>query len=695
MPVFHFAWLVFVLAALICELDARVIHSLNGSWNFKFEGEQTRQVTVPHTWNARDAADGTPLGTNDARSVNMTGGYRRGRAVYTRTLPFRRQPGKRYFLRGEGASIVSQARINGHAIGEHRGAFTAFCYELTPQLLQDENTLEIAVDNTVDPEIAPLGGDFSLFGGLYRPVQIIETGPTCIDPAFHASPGVFIRTLSLTPQRAEIEVETRINSQTTGTGTLRVAITEPDGQVAAVAVEEVNYNATPNQPVVMRLALDSPKLWKGRVRPFLYRVTVSLLLPNGEADEVSQPLGLRTASISPEGEFLLNGQAMQLRGVSRHQDVAGKGWAVSREDEKRDIYLITDLGANALRTAHYPQSEHIYDLCDQAGLVVWSEVPCINEVRDTEAFRTNILQQAREMLLQHGNHPSICMWGLFNEIYHQRTEQSKGMDMERVLRELQAFIKELDPPRITVAASNQPGRTSLHAIPDYIAFNMYPGWYGGSPESMGNLLDARLKEHPHGIAVSEYGHGANPAMHESPPRRPEPAGQWHPEEWQALAHEANYREIGKRRAVWGAFIWNMFDFASDARNEGGQPGINDKGLITYDRRTPKDAYFFYRANWNPALTVHIASRRAERRDNATVSVKVYSNAAEVALSVNGRPMGTRKPDELRRAVWPEIRLNPGANVIVATAQHEGVSQRDTCCWSWEPPAPANLPSEQD
>ncbi len=670
-----------VLAASAAA-SARDLYSLNGPWSFRFGQSTAQEVAVPHTWNAHDATDGTPSRKNNAHSVACTDGYQRGQAVYTRSLPVEPKPGKRYFLRGEGASIVSRARVNGQPAGEHKGAFTAFCYEITSLLKPGTNTIEIEVDNSFDKEIAPLNGDFSMFGGLYRPVSLIETDEVCIDPAFHASPGVFVKTLSLKPARAEIEVDVRLNASRAGKASLRAQIVDAQGRAVASATRQLNVAAGPNQSFPLTLTITKPILWQGTENPYLYRVNVTVVSPEGAKDEVSQPLGLRSVAIDPAKGFVLNGKPMQLRGVSRHQDVQGKGWAVSPEDEERDLALIADMGATALRTAHYPQSEHIYDLCDRAGFIVWSEVPCVNEVRDTEAFRTNAKQQAQEMVLQHGNHPSIAMWGVFNEIYHQRGGLSAGMDMEKVLRELNAFIKSLDPSRMTVSATNQPDRKQLNDMTDNIAHNMYPGWYGGTPDAMGSWLDSRLKTHAaKGMAVSEYGHGANPAMHESPARHPQPTGRWHPEEWQAEAHEANYREIKKRPAVWGSFVWNMFDFASDARNEGNRPGINDKGLVTYDRQTKKDAFYFYRANWSERPTVHIVSGRFAERSRSTVPVKVYSNAGEVKLTVNGKSLGTKKTDDLMRAVWPEVKLQPGRNEIKASIRKNGKVASDSCVWT--------------
>ena len=377
---------------------------------------------------------------------------------------------------------------------------------------------------------------------------------------------------------------------------------------------------------------------------------------------------------------------MQIKGVSRHQDMKGKGWALSPEDEARDIRLIADMGADGVRTGHYPASTNIYDLCDKAGLIVWSEVPNVNLVWDTPEFRENNRLQAREMIFQHWNHPSICMWGIFNEIGHQPEAATRGVDMEAELTELNKFVKETDPSRMTVGASNQAGRRKLNNIPDHIAFNTYPGWYGGGPETMKGNLNGYIRDYggKMGIAVSEYGHGASAGMHENPAKRPSPTGFWHPEEWQSHAHEINYRCIRERPEVWGAFVWNMFDFGSSSRFEGESPGINDKGLVTYDRKTPKDAYFFYRANWSPRPTVYITSRRFAERTEKTVPVKVYSNGSVVKLSVNGKPVGSVKPDDLKRAVWPEVTLKPGLNTITATASIGGKTYTDSCKWTLNP-----------
>ncbi len=672
------------LLALLPAADARELTELGGEWQYCFGEAPPTRVLLPHSWNAVDAAEGAQGRRDDAKSVNSTF-YKRGEATYTRTLCLSPEPGKRYFLRCGGASIVSAALVNGKLAGRHEGAFTAFCYEITPLLRDGENTISLKVDNSHRDHIAPQRGDFSMFGGLYRMPELIETGASCIDPLFHASPGVFVTTRSLTDSEARVEVRTLLSTNLPEGDAveLRANVKDAEGRVVAFATEHASLAAgAARSEAVVQLTIPNPIRWNGTENPYLYSVHVALMKGGELVDESTQPLGLREVSIDPKRGFILNGKAMQLRGISRHQDIHGKGWALSPADEEQDIRLIADMGATALRTAHYPQSSHIYTLCDKRGLIVWSEVPNVNLVRGSEAFRENNRQQALEMIYQHWNHPSICMWGIYNEIYHQPEPAMKESDMEGELAELRDFVKLADPSRMVVAASNQPAKRKLNSIPEHIAFNTYPGWYGGGPEVMAKNLEGFIRDNPSkGVAVSEYGHGASPRMHENPLTRPTPTAFWHPEEWQTHALEINYACIRERREIWGAFIWNMFDFGSSARYEGGSPGINDKGLVSYDRKTCKDAYFFYKANWNPEPMVYISSRRFAERSRREVPVKVYSNAESVNLLVNGMSVGTVKTDEQKRALWPSVVLQEGENTITATCTVGGQTYSDSCTWT--------------
>ncbi len=685
------------LGLLLCSAEAREVRILGGVWQYRFGDEPAEMVQLPHSWNTHDAAEGAQGRRDDAKSVNSLV-YKRGAATYTRQLRLDKDPGKRYFLRCGGASIVSELIVNGKSAGRHEGAFTAFCHEITDLLRQGDNTISLRVDNTHRDHIAPQRGDFSMFGGLYREVELMETDALCIDPLYYASPGVFIRTQSLEEERAVIEVKTLLNSTMAEARevTLCVVVRDAEGREVASRTKGISLAAgEARREEVLELEIPHPILWNGVENPYLYTVQVGLKTAEGQIDTLVQPLGLRTASIDPQRGFVLNGKAMQLRGVSRHQDRHGRGWALSAEDEEQDVRLIVDMGATALRTAHYPQSTHIYELCDQAGLVVWSEVPNVNLVRDTPEFRANNQQQALEMIYQNWNHPSICMWGIFNEIYHQPEPVQQQVNQEAELETLRDFVKAADPHRLVVAASNQPGRQKLNRIPDHIAFNTYPGWYGGGPEVMAGNLAGFIRNHAgKGVGVSEYGHGASIHMHENPVMRPKPSAFWHPEEWQSHAHEVNYRCICQEPQIWGAFIWNMFDFASSNRCEGDSPGINDKGLVTYDRQVCKDAYYFYKANWNPELMVYITSRRFAERRCSEVPVKVYSNADSVELFVNGQSCGSVKPDGQGRAIWPSVQLEPGQNLLSAIAKRGSAACSDSCTWLLRANSPTPQPREQ-
>ena len=674
------------LSVLVCgmALDARETVDLTGKWTFSFGNEAPRQVDVPHTWNAEDGVDGPKTGRPPGFSVGSSS-YRRGVGTYERELPVKPGKDKRYFVRFDGASIVTDVAVNGKPVGRHEGAFGAFCFEITDALKDSGNTITVKTDNTFNKNILPLAGDFTMFGGLYRPVTLIETEQTCIAPDYYASPGVLISQDKVTPQSASVTVNTLVSSgkEASGKTEVKVDIRDAKGKVVATGSGGVSAGTDGPGRAEVKLNIARPVLWQGRSNPYLYKVTARTLVDGKETDRVEQPLGLRTIGIDPKKGFLLNGKPMQIKGVCRHQDMEGKGWALSKADEEKDMKMILDMGADGLRTAHYPQSGHIYDICDKSGVIVWSEVSAVERVYDNPAFKDNMKQQATEMLLQHGNHPSICMWGIFNEIYHQCGSDMKGVDMEGTLKELKQHIKSLDVSRPVVGATNQQGRRSLNEIPDYLAANMYPGWYGGGPDGMKGSVEGYVKAYPDkGIAVSEYGHGADIAVHEEQVKQPAPFSRHHPEEWQSYGHERNYNAIRQRPEVWGSFIWNMFDFGSSERSEGAKPGINDKGLVTYDRQTPKDAYFFYKANWNPEPMAYITSRRFTERKATETTVKVYTNCDSVTLYVNGKQVGkAAKPDDLCIVKWDKVQLKPGENTVKVVSNRKGKRVSDSCTWN--------------
>ncbi len=361
-----------------------------------------------------------------------------------------------------------------------------------------------------------------------------------------------------------------------------------------------------------------------------------------------------------------------------------KGWALTPADDEADFQIIVDMGATAVRLAHYPQGDSVLSIADRAGILAWEEIPLVEQIRDTEAFRKNIEQQLTEMILQSYNHPSVVCWGIYNEL-NAPWANKQHPDAVPLLTALRDLAHKLDSSRPVVAASYTANPMSIQVVPDWQCLNTYPGWYWGESGSLANEIQKAAQSfRKTRIAVSEYGAGGNPAQHLEGriADTPSAGGQFHPEEYQTRQHEIQYGQIKDNPALWGSFVWAMFDFASDKRNEGGQPGLNDKGLVTHDRKIRKDAYFFYKANWNPEPMVHIAASRNTPRKQARTDVAVFTNAPGGAkLLVNGRSLGVAKPDKVNVCRWSDVALEPGENRIEAKAVVNGKVVTDRCQWT--------------
>ena len=634
-------------------------------------------VNLPHTWNVSDASDG---GGRDNQSRD---GYYRGPGWYRKSIKTdASMRGKRLFIRFEGASSVADVYLNGQPVGGHKGAFGAFCLELTKQLkIGADNELKVRVDNSWRSDLPPLSGDFSVFGGIYRPVSLLTKSQACISPLVLGSSGVRIRQENVSRESADVELRTLIdNAGDAADLEVECSIRDAEGTVVASASSSVR--AQGSAMTTQRMTLKNPRLWNGRKDPYLYSVEVSLKQGGQVIDSRVEPLGLRFFKVDPKKGFFLNGEPYPIYGVNRHQDRAGKGWAVGSEDHAEDVRLIQEIGARGVRLAHYPHAEEFYSLCDKAGLLVWAEVPNVDCTSHDPAFAENAKSQLREMISQHGNHPSIFCWSLFNEMYHR-----PSADFEVLLKELNAISKQEDPTRFTAGAINKAGRMKLANTTDLIAFNAYPGWYEGNPDGMTKVLeDYNQLGNSRGIGVSEYGAGGSVRHHQQNPPKSVPTSRWHPEEWQAIVHEGNYRSIRDHAPCWGSFVWNMFDFASPWRDEGDAPGINDKGLVSHDRKTRKDSFFFYKANWSEEPVLYITSRRHVDREEAVTPIKIYSNAPKVTLRVNGAEIGTKDVDDLKIARWDEVRLQPGRNTIEVDSMINGRKLVDSCVWELKEPA---------
>ena len=645
---------------------------LNNDWNFRFshqvqKGTEVR-VDLPHTWNAQDALSG---------KID----YKRGIGNYEKNLFIRPEwKGKRLFIRFEGVNNIADVFINRRHIGEHRGGYGAFIFEITGKVeYGKENSILVRVNNGEQLDIMPLVGDFNFYGGIYRDVHLLITDETCISPLDYASPGVRLIQDSVSHRYAKVRAIVDLSNGSSGNQEVELNVRLLDGQrVVKEGTKNVNLSGNEVMQQELTFEIDQPHLWNGRQNPFLYQAEVTLFRNGQMVDRVTQPLGLRFYRIDPDKGFFLNGKHLPLQGVCRHQDRSEVGNALRPQHHEEDVALMLEMGVNAVRLAHYPQATYFYDLMDKNGIIVWAEIPFVGPggyndkgFVDLPAFRANGKEQLKELIRQHYNHPSICVWGLFNEL----TEL--GDNPVEYIKELNVLAHQEDTTRPTTSASNQMG--DLNFITDAIAWNRYDGWYGGTPADLGKWLDRMHKDHPEiCIAISEYGAGASIYHQQDSLVKTVPTSWWHPENWQTYYHIENWKTISSRPYVWGSFVWNMFDFGAAHRTEGDRPGINDKGLVTFDRKVRKDAFYFYKANWNreePML--YLTGKRNTVRTQRLQTITAFTNLSGAELFVNGKSYGKAIPDSYAILEWKNVELEPGENEIKVVSTNKKLPLSDS------------------
>jgi beta-galactosidase len=659
---------------------ARTEIALSGSWKFQrndvsgasataFDDAAWSQVTVPHTWNATDGQD---CGNNYYRGI---GWYRR-HVMLPADLA-----GKRVYLEFDGANIVTDVWVNGTSLGQHRGGFARFRFDVTSAVRTGaDNVVAVKVSNAAVNDVAPLDADFTFFGGLYRDVRLLVTNPVHIDTMDFGSSGVYLDTTNVTAASASLRARVRMRNDGTAASSpsVRTVVVRADGTVAAELAASGSVASGMNAELAANATLASPHLWNGVADPYLYKAYVEVRAAGELVDWISVPLGFRYYSVDPAQGFLLNGRYLDLHGVNRHQDHLGMGWAIGPAQHDEDMALIRELGANVVRLSHYQQAQYFHDLADRYGIALWAEIPLVNSITDSAAFRTNATQQLTELIRQNYNHPAILSWGIGNE------QRSDNTPTNNLLTSLATLVETEDPTRLSTYAQCCTSDTGgLPAHSDVVGYNTYYGWYDafGTAAQFGAWADGLHAQRPTWrIGVSEYGAGAGITQHADDPPQPDPYGSPHPEEWQNLVHESHWKQMKTRPYLWSKIIWNMFDFAVDSRDEGDTRGRNDKGLVTYDRRTKKDSFFWYKANWSSDPVVYVSSRRFTPRTTATVTVKVYSNLDAVTLSVNGTSRGAATGAD-RIFTWTNVPLAVGANTVEATGTSGATAVTDRVTWT--------------
>jgi len=622
----------------------REIVNLNRKWAFVLAADgvpcgmpsPAYYVNLPHTWNAIDGQDGG-------------GDYYRGTCAYVKLLSPEELPqGEKLFIEIQGANSSADLYVAGKHLAHHDGGYSTWRADVTQAVSRTEDTLlVIMVDNSANDIVYPQMADFTFYGGLYRDVNLIGVPQSHFDLEYFGGPGLVV-TAQVEGEDARVKTEVYLKGVREGQR-LRYTITMPCGTVE-------DCQELPARWTVCETVIRDARLWRGRKYPYMYTMTVELLEGETVLDCVSARFGCRSFAIDPDEGFILNGEPYPLRGVSRHQDRWGIGNALLPEHHRQDMELIAELGATTIRLAHYQHDQAFYDLCDEYGMVVWAEIPYISQ--HLPKGRENTLSQMRELIIQNINHPSIVVWGLSNEITMKGADDPDLIDNHRVLNDL---CHQLDPTRKTVVAavSMCPPDAQYLRIPDAVSYNHYFGWYGGDTSMNGPWLDDFHAKHPDTpIGLSEYGcealnwHTSNPVQGD------------YTEEYQAHYHEELIRQLFSRKYLWATHVWNMFDFGADNRAEGGENGQNHKGLVTFDRKYKKDAFYAYKAWLSDEPFVHICSKRYVDRVEDVTRVTVYSNLPEVELFANGESLGRqRAADHFFRFDVP----NQGKTKLMAVA----------------------------
>ena len=604
-------------------------------WEFTGPEGNTVSVALPHTWNAVDGQDGG----ND---------YWRGTCTYRTSFaaPAFDPAQQQVWLQFEGVNASATVLLNGQQLCTHDGGYSTFRAEVT-KLLQAENQLTVQVDNSVNDRVYPQKADFTFYGGIYRDVSLLVVSKNHIALGHFGDTGVKI-TPDLKEGSADIQVETLVE----GEGTVAVELLDAEGSIVAKGEGEKTS-----------LHLDAPHLWNGVKDPYLYTCVVRLMQDGKPVDEVTTKVGLRSFSVDAKKGFFLNGKPYPLHGVSRHQDRKGLGNAITREMHDEDMALIRELGVNTVRLAHYQHDQYFYDLCDKYGMVIWAEIPYISE--HLPNGRENTISQMKELIHQNYNHPSIVCWGVSNEITISTKDKADMLDNHRVLNEL---CHKMDSTRLTTLACYAmcgPFNPVAH-ITDLVSWNLYLGWYVPGLFLNDLWMDFFHLVYPNrSLGFSEYGAEGMPNLHSAHPRRGD-----HTEEYQAKYHEYMLKCFDRHPWLWATHVWNMFDFAADARDQGGEPGMNHKGLVTFDRKTKKDSFYLYKAWWSEENFVHICSKRFTDRTEKEIEVKVYSNQKTVALYADGKKLAEQTGEHIFKFRVPlhgEMELNAVAGDCIDTA----------------------------
>ncbi|NQD71056.1 beta-galactosidase [Sphingobacterium shayense] len=648
---------------------------LNGQQYQESQGQWTalevwEDITLPHTYNRED--------------MQKDRNFFEGKAVYKKL--FSVDPShieKRTFLKFEGVGAVAQLYINNNYIGEHKGGYSMFTFEITNSLdYGKENIVTVVTDNKSRKDVIPTNQFlFPVYGGIYRPVHLITTNKTGFVVTDQSAAGIFIRQKNVSKKSAQISIEAKLETteKRTQEGELVTQIRDYQGEIVKTQKTPVSISPQGVTYVKQQMDLKNPRLWDGVRDPYLYSVTAKLLVAGKEMDVVKQPLGVRSVQIiAGEGVFL-NGEKYPMYGVCRHQDRWGYGSALSFAQHKEDFQMMKEMGVTTIRLAHYQQSPEVYALADTLGFLTWAEIPFVNRVSYYE--NDNAKQQMSELVKQNFNHPSIYIWGVHNEVYSKTADGQVPV----LSRELNDVAKTLDPDRYTVSVTGYnviDRQENLNT--DVQGINHYFGWYGGKIEDLKPWAESVAREFPeYKVMLSEYGADGNMDIGQEELLAPKNVvtGKSFPENYQTETHIQQWAAIEKSPIIVASYVWNMFEFAVPAWNRGGVNARNLKGLVTFDRKRKKDSFYWYKANWNASPMIYIANRRDDQRKNAVTKLQVFSNLPSVTVTVNGETYVAKQGVNDKHWVVENVKLKSGENIIKAFGKTRSEELSDEIHWT--------------
>jgi beta-galactosidase len=600
-----------------------------------YDSKRDLNIQLPHTW------------YEDGNSYH-------GTVLYRKNFLLHRKNDERVFIHFEAADRWCRVFVNQHYVGEHKGGYSAFTFEIT-SLVQEENEICVLLDNRSFDEISPLAGDFTVFGGLYRNVSLFITEKTCFDRTYYGTQGITVLASVEETGSGVLSVNSHVLCrQDESEPSIRYLIYDQSGTFLQQCEGKINGQT--------KIFLEAPHLWEGMEDPCLYHIRAELMLDGHICDTAELPFGFRSVRLDPERGFFLNDHHKKLHGVAKHQDFGSQYNATTDQACEQDMEILREIGANSVRLSHYQHPGRMYDLCDQNGLVVWAEIPMLR-LLNADPVLENAKLQLQELILQNMHHPSICFWGVQNEIAMFGEDES----MYQCVKELHSLVKALDGTRLSGCANLYcvPDDSALNQITDATGYNIYYGWYYGSMEDNAVFVDRFHQANPNvALGITEYGVDCNVNYHSENPQVKD-----YTEEYQALYHEVAYSAFSSRDYIWGTYVWNLFDFSSEIRDEGGVKYKNCKGLVTADRKTKKDAFYYYKAQWSKEPFVSITGRRFVVRTSASTDIKVYSNLREVHVKMNGKTYTAQSDTGV--FLFQNLPLSMGENKVQAQGMADG------------------------